>query len=184
MDHRVVISGCSGGGKATLLEALQERGYAVVEEPGRRVVREELVSSGSALPWIDAAAFARRAVATTIADWHAATDLEGWVFFDRSLVDAASALEHATGDDVLPELGRAHCYHRLVFFAPPWPEIYEHDDERQHGFDMAAGEYARLLADYPSLGYDIAVLPKIGMAKCADFILRTLGPRACSANSG
>ena len=81
------------------------------------------------------------------------------------------------------ELGRAHCYHRLVFFAPPWSEIYEHDDERQHGFDTAADEYARLLADYPSLGYDIVVLPRIGMAKRADFILRTLGPKASSANS-
>ena len=77
MDHRVVISGCSGGGKSTLLEALRERGYAVVEEPGRRIVREELASNGSALPWIDAAAFARRTVAMSIADWQAAAVLEG-----------------------------------------------------------------------------------------------------------
>jgi predicted ATPase len=29
----VVISGCSGGGKSTLLSELQRRGHAVVEEP-------------------------------------------------------------------------------------------------------------------------------------------------------
>ena len=175
MDHRVVISGCSGGGKSTLLEALRERGYAVVEEPGRRIVREELASNGSALPWIDAAAFARRTVAMSIADWQAAAVLEGWVFFDRSLVDAASALEQVTGDGVLHELGRAHWYHHLGFFAPPWPEIYWHDDERQHGFDTATDECARLLADYSSLGYEVAVLPKVGVVERADFILRTLG---------
>jgi predicted ATPase len=42
VDHLVVISGCSGGGKSTLLAELAQRGYGVVEEPGRRIVREEL----------------------------------------------------------------------------------------------------------------------------------------------
>jgi predicted ATPase len=37
----VVISGCSGGGKSTLLAELARRGFGVVEEPGRRIIREE-----------------------------------------------------------------------------------------------------------------------------------------------
>jgi hypothetical protein len=36
----VVISGCSGGGKSTLLDELGRRRYAVVAEPGRRIVQE------------------------------------------------------------------------------------------------------------------------------------------------
>jgi predicted ATPase len=55
MDRFVVISGCSGGGKSTLLAELRGRGYAVVEEPGRRIVREELEGRGAALPWVDQA---------------------------------------------------------------------------------------------------------------------------------
>jgi hypothetical protein len=35
MNRFVVISGCSGGGKSTLLAELARRGQAVVEEPGR-----------------------------------------------------------------------------------------------------------------------------------------------------
>jgi predicted ATPase len=31
----VVISGCSSGGKSTLLTGLGRRGYATVKEPGR-----------------------------------------------------------------------------------------------------------------------------------------------------
>jgi len=174
MERRVVISGCSGGGKSALLEALRERGYAVVDEPGRRIVQEELQMDGSALPWIDPAAFVRRAISMAIADWQSAAGLQDWVFFDRSIVDAASALAHATGEHVLDELGEAHRYHRLVFFAPPWLEIYRADKERRHSFDAAAIEYRRLLADYPSLGYEIVVLPKIGVAERADFVLRTL----------
>jgi putative ribosome biogenesis GTPase RsgA len=37
-DRFVVISGCSGGGKSTLINELRRRGYRVVEEPGRRIV--------------------------------------------------------------------------------------------------------------------------------------------------
>jgi predicted ATPase len=39
VDRFVVISGCSGGGKSTLLAELARRGHAVVEEPGRRIVQ-------------------------------------------------------------------------------------------------------------------------------------------------
>ncbi|MEL6962475.1 MAG: AAA family ATPase, partial [Pseudomonadota bacterium] len=41
MENFVVISGCSGGGKSTLLEALKRLGHGVVEEPGRRIVQSE-----------------------------------------------------------------------------------------------------------------------------------------------
>jgi predicted ATPase len=47
VDQFVVISGCSGGGKSTLIAELGRRGYPVVEEPGRRIVKEELASGGS-----------------------------------------------------------------------------------------------------------------------------------------
>src|SRR6516165_9149624 len=51
-DRFVVISGCSSGGKSTLLAELGRRGHATVEEPGRRIVRQELAGDGSALPWV------------------------------------------------------------------------------------------------------------------------------------
>ena len=44
MDRFVVISGCSGGGKSTLLAELGRRGYAVVEEPGLRIVQNQAIS--------------------------------------------------------------------------------------------------------------------------------------------
>jgi predicted ATPase len=170
----VVISGCAGGGKSTLLAELKRRGHAVVEEPGRRIVREELAGDGAALPWVDAAAFARRAIAMALADQEAAARLEGWVFFDRGLVDAAAALEHATGEAVLDRLGRAHRYHSLVFLAPPWPEIYVSDPERPHGFEAALAEYERLLEAYAALDYAVCILPRAEVAARADFVLESL----------
>ena len=93
----ILISGCSGGGKSTLLEALSRLGHATVPEPGRRIVAEELRGDGKALPWVNLHAFAERAIQMAEADLAAAESLEGFVFFDRGLVDAAVAFEFAGG---------------------------------------------------------------------------------------
>lgn len=76
-DRYAVPSGCSGGGKSTLLAELQRRGHAVAEEPGRRVLKTEHQAGGGALPWIDIAAFARRALEVSIADRDAARGSAG-----------------------------------------------------------------------------------------------------------
>ena len=174
MDRFVVISGCSGGGKSTLIAEFGRRGYAVVDEPGRRIVKEEMANGGTALPWVDGIAFARRAIAMSLADRSTAGLLDGWVFFDRGLIDAAAALQHLTGEPVLAALGQVHRCHWRVFLTPPWPEIYGIDPERRHGLDVAMAEYLRLLETYPSLGYEVSILPKVGVPERADFILRKL----------
>src|SRR3546814_5610629 len=102
----IIISGCSGGGKSTLLREMAHRGYAVVEEPGRRIIAEEREGSGHALPWVNLAAFAERAVELSLEDRARAKDLRGPVFFDRGLIDAAAALEFATGRHVLQDRKR------------------------------------------------------------------------------
>ncbi|GGD89562.1 AAA family ATPase [Rhizobium anhuiense] len=174
MNRSVLISGCSGGGKSTLLAELAARGHAVVEEPGRRIVKQELEGGGAALPWVDMVAFAHRAIAMAIADHTAAQEQAGWTFFDRGLLDAAAALQHLTGDPVLEKLSAVHRYHETVFLTPPWPEIYTTDPERRHGFHEAVAEYDRLAAIYPALGYAVVILPKIAVAHRADFILECL----------
>lgn len=172
--RHVVLSGCSGGGKSTLLAELERRGFATVPEPGRRIVEEEQRRAGLALPWVDLAAFARRAIDLAVEDRKRVGDETGWVFFDRGLVDAAVALQHATGQvaDMLAPYGR---YHQRVFLTPPWPEIYVSDGERQHGLAEAVAEYDRLLIAYRELGYETVVLPKVGVADRADFILSHIG---------
>jgi predicted ATPase len=173
-DRYVVLSGCSGGGKSTLLAEFQRRGYSAVPEPGRRIVEAELARSGGALPWVDMAAFARRAIELSFADRNAARALPGWVFFDRGLVDAATALEHATGEATVEMLGRSHRYNQTVFLAPPWPEIYATDLQRQHGLGEAVAEYERLERVYSMLGYRVVVLPKVTVEARADVVLAEL----------
>jgi predicted ATPase len=175
VNRFVVVSGCSGGGKSTLIEALARRGFSTVAEPGRRIVAEERAGEGLALPWIDLAAFARRAVAMATADRAAAEVMPGWVFFDRGLIDAAVALEHATGEAVVERLALAHPYHRKVFLTPPWPEIWTGDRARLHDLADAEAEYARLVRAWPALGYAVHVLPKVGVEDRIEWMLSALG---------
>ncbi|MFA7415523.1 MAG: AAA family ATPase [Rhizobium sp.] len=179
MDNFVVISGCSGGGKSTLLQELAERGHAVVDEPGRRIVTDQMRNGGSALPWVDLEAFARRAITLAERDRELAKSNNGpWTFFDRGLVDAYAALAHATGDTAATRhLAWQHRYNSTVFMTPPWPEIYHPDAERQHLFPAAEEEYERLLPLYPQLGYRTVILPKVPPQARADFLLQQLPER-------
>ena len=180
MPRLVIISGCSGGGKSSLLALLRERGYAVVEEPGRRIVQAEMASGGTALPWQDMEAFLRRAIDMAVADRAKALASSAAlssriVFFDRSLIDAAAALEELTGQPSLAALAAQHPYNRTVFMTPPWPEIFVSDAERRHDMASAIHEYERLLRAYASLGYETTILPKTSISARADFILSALG---------
>ena len=174
-SRHVVLSGCSGGGKSTLLAELAHRGFATVPEPGRRIVEAELKGDRAALPWVDLCAFAHTAIEMAALDRTKMAAEPSWVFFDRGLVDAAVALRHAGGAPVRDLLSRYDRYHRTVFMAPPWPEIYASDDARPHDLSEAIAEYERLLIAYRAMDYDTVLLPKTSVGLRADFLLEHLG---------
>lgn len=171
-NYRFVISGCSGGGKSTLLAELKQRGYRVFAEPGREVVKAQLASGGNGLPWADGLQFAELCVALGRQYYEATSAATSPVFFDRSVIDNIAGIERAKiplsshCKDAL-----AHCrYARRVFMVPPWPEIYRQDDERRHSFQEAELEYHGLLSAYQKLGYQTLVIPKQGVAERANFV--------------
>ncbi|MHA3914198.1 AAA family ATPase [Halovulum sp. GXIMD14793] len=173
--RRILITGCSAGGKSTLLAALAAAGHRVVTEPGRRIVAEELAGDGRALPWVDMAAFARRAVDMARADLDGLADFSGTVFFDRGLIDAAIALHHAAGVPVQRTLGDRRPYNDPVFLAPPWPELFKQDAERRHDLKEAREEYDRIAETLHRLGYQVRLLPKVSVEARMAFVLGQLG---------
>ncbi|WP_316859202.1 AAA family ATPase [uncultured Cohaesibacter sp.] len=174
MMQHVILSGCSGGGKSTLLNELACRGFETVPEPGRRIIDLEREGDGSALPWVNMEAFARRALEMAARDKLQVKHESEWQFFDRSLIDAAVALESATGEAVENTLAPFPRYYAKVFMTPPWFEIYSMDIDRVHGFEEALGEFDRLVAAYNRLSYKVIHLPKTDVQSRADFVLRLL----------
>ncbi|MEJ6402602.1 AAA family ATPase [Yoonia sp. 2307UL14-13] len=174
-EKNILISGCSGGGKSSLLDELSRHGFATVNEPGRRIVVDELSETGKALPWVNLKAFARRAVEMAKSDLSTAKTDGGIIFFDRGLIDAAVALEFAGGPPLLTSLGTRRHYAKKVFLTPPWPEIYVTDPERQHDLSEAIQEYGRLVRAFADLGYDACEIPKAPVRDRAKFVLQELG---------
>ena len=172
MSRRILITGCSGGGKSTLLAALAQAGQATVPEPGRQIVAEELAGDGAALPWVNPGRFARRALEMARADLTAAQG--ALVFFDRGMIDAAVALRHSEGIALETSLGGPSPYDDPVFVAPPWPEIYATDPERRHGLADAMAEHDRILQGLADLGHRVIVLPKLPVLARRDFVLDAL----------
>jgi predicted ATPase len=62
----VVLSGCSGAGKSSLLSELGRRGFPIYEEPGRQVVKEQLYIGGDALPWGNVSQFVELTISRSI----------------------------------------------------------------------------------------------------------------------
>src|SRR5690242_939578 len=165
----VMISGCSGGGKSALLSELERRGHAIVAEPALRVVADERQRDGRALPWIDAVAFGQRVLAMSIADHETAQEL---TFFDRGIVDAGVVIT-ARGGELPADAVAQYRYDRL-FLAPPWPEIYEINDDRRHSLDKALRDYERVRMAHLHARYDPIPLPRDTVAARADFVLTNL----------
>ncbi|WP_299474486.1 AAA family ATPase [uncultured Roseibium sp.] len=171
----ILLTGCSCGGKSTLLEALRKRGFATVPEPGRRIVSEENAGNGQALPWVNLRAFALRAVEMAKSDLTSVRDAKGLVFFDRGLIDAAVALEQSGGQTVKETLDGCRPYAKKVFVVPPWKELFAKDAERKHDFKTAVQEYDRINRTLDDLGYTIRELPQAPVFERANTILHECG---------
>lgn len=175
----VVLSGCSGGGKSSLLAELGRRGFATYEEPGRQVVKEQLLIGGPALPWEDADLFLELTISRSIHRLVEAARGDALAFFDRGIVDQVSGFK-SMGREIPAHLRAAaerFRYRETVFLVPPWEEIFANDAERRHSFKDAAAMYEANVETYKAFGYRPVIVPKIDVAARAEYVLGELGVR-------
>lgn len=179
-ENLVILSGCSGGGKSTLLLELKHRGFQVAPEAGRRVVKQALRTGEDVLPWNNPAGFAKCTTDLAVLDYETARNRSDLTFFDRSPLDLAAHLNMLALP--LPEnLSRAveSCkYEKTVFMTPPWPQIFHKDEERQKSFEEAVREYEYLVRFYEQREYQPHLLPRVPVSERADHILGILGFRS------
>ncbi|WP_129790725.1 AAA family ATPase [Sphingosinicella sp. CPCC 101087] len=175
-DRLIVITGGPGSGKSSLIEALRRRGHHCTDEAGRAIIRDQVASGGTLLPWMDPAGFAQAMLQHDLAAYRSAAQRSGPVFFDRGIPDVAGYLR-LTGLEVpaaVEEASRACRYNRRVFVAPFWPEIYARDSERRQSADEAERTCAVMVETYGALGYDLEILPRAPVEERADLVLSRL----------
>lgn len=168
-NNFVIISGCSGGGKSTLLSELAQRGYSIVLEPGRQIVKEQMAINGNALPWINLEKFLDFALSRYLFQFNSQIEEEQLVFFDRGIIDSIQL--GTSQPEYFRNAAKHFRYNSVVFLVPPWEEIFTEDTERKHTFEAAKKEFDELLIKYKDFGYETIIIPKISVKERADFIL-------------
>ena len=170
-DNLFIVTGGPGAGKTTLLDAAAEAGIRVGREAARAIIQSQAAVGGPAHHWGDRTLYAE-------------------LMLDRDLPTylTLGGGEPALCDRGIPELV-AYCrdwgvtetahfrraallyrYNPVVFFAPPWREIYVTDAERKEGWEHAQRVYASLRDGYGELGYRIVELPKVPVAERLAFV--------------
>ncbi len=171
-----VVSGCSSSGKSTLIAALAKRGEVVVPEPGRRIVQREAERGGDGLPWKNAQRFIGLCTETAIRDFDHHSHGTRRTFFDRGLIDLASAvrLTGLRAPELLEPALRAKRHAPIVFLSPPWEALFERDAERRHDFREALAEYRVLVPTYREYGYQPIFLPQASVPERVSFVLSAI----------
>ncbi len=172
-DRLFVITGGPGSGKSMLIEALAERGICNMPEAGRAIIQDQVAIGGEALPWSDRRAFAELMLSWEIRSYRAALKLNGPVIFDRGVPDVAGYMRvsNLPIPSHVDKAARMFRYHRRVFVAPPWPEIFARDVERKQSFEEAQATYKAMTEIYPALGYELIPLPLDTVEKRVQFVL-------------
>lgn len=170
----VVLTGSPGGGKTTVLSALQQRGHRVAADSAREIIRTRRHTGLSPRP--PPLAFAEAVLQRDVQQHAELSGAPGLVFFERGVVDALgmlSALGALPDARRLALLGACH-YHRQVFLFPGWEAIYATDDERDQTFAQAAAVAPAAAEWYRRCGYDVVEVPRAGVDERCEFILRAL----------
>ena len=175
MNRAFVITGGPGGGKTTLLDALEERGYRVAPEAARRIIKARLAQGLPPRP--EPAAFAREILASDMDQHRAAQDHDGITFFDRGVLDALYMLDlvHAITRQEAAGIVQGFPYNKTVFLLPPWEDIYGTDAERDQSFEEAVQVFEGMSRWYGQWGYQTVEVPRVSVEERVAFILETIG---------
>ena len=175
VNNRVVFTGGPGSGKSSVIEFLKGLGYPVAPEVGRKVIRAEIESQGTALPWCDKVAFRDRMVLEDVVNYQC-DGCANLTFYDRGIIDSYgySLLEKIPVSDLLLYKCLELTYNPKVFIFPPWESIYKNDSERKQDFYEAVATYHEMVGAYQKFGYELIDVPKVTVKERADFILTEL----------
>src|SRR5690349_1631417 len=139
-ENCYVITGGPGVGKTTLLNGLANRGFKIVPEDAREIIRKQIENNGDALPWKNKELYTHLMLRASSESYQAVSESASDVyFFDRGIIDSL-CYANMIGLPISAEMdniGKTHLYNRKIFILPPWFEIYHTDNERKQTWEEA-----------------------------------------------
>jgi predicted ATPase len=167
-----VLAGTSGTGKTVLLEALRTRGFLTHSEVTRAVLQEQVAQDGDALPSKNPSLFLEEMLRRSIKKHDASVAHPAPVFFDRGVPDLVAYAQRFNVDPCpYREASETYRYNPVCFLLPPWREIYTKDQWRGGEYEFYEEFHHALTQSYQSLGYHFVEVPRVSVAKRADFVL-------------
>lgn len=173
MIKRIIITGPPGSGKTTYINALKDKGYDIIGENAREIIKEQLKKGNNALPWENVIKFSELVLKERIKNFKKA---KATVFFDRGIPDIIAYL-WVDNFDVAERLDLAakeYKYNTKVFVTKPWRKIYKKDSERKESFEKSKIIFSKIKKCYKLYGYKIILLPKTKPEKIVNFILKKI----------
>lgn len=171
-----VLTGGPAVGKTTLLKEMQKRGYKIVPEIARGLIKEQQKNNGNALPWKNKNLYKEIMFDRSVNSFEyidKKVNHQIPVFFDRGFLDTIcyARLIQSEISELMKTYAENWRYNKNVFILPPWQEIYETDNERKQDWNEAVLTFKIMSETYKSYGYNVVELPKKPVYERADFVL-------------
>lgn len=168
-----ILTGGPGAGKTSVIQELARRGYHIIEEVGRNIIKNELTTGGNALPWQDRQKYADKMLAHSIEDFVSVKQSDEIYFFDRGIPDTYRYinLEKLELNQLIQDAVQLYRYNQKAFIFPAWRATYENDAERKQDFQKAVSTYENMYSVYEKLEYEIIEVPFGSITQRTDFVL-------------
>ncbi len=173
IKKKYIISGPPGSGKSTLINALEKKGIECLNEVSRDIIIAEQNSGSDGMPWQNMERFAKLVFEETKLRLQ---NEPSSIFCDRSLIDNIAYLEHANKrvEDHFKNFNFNKYYHKTIFFAPPWKEIYVQDEQRPQLFEEQIQLSEQLIETYKKYGFKLLYLSLSSVSTRVNYVLRNI----------